>query len=308
MSDTRKPLIYLEYISCDFCGGNEFLTRYRKPDNWLWLNQFEYPVVECLRCGLVFINPRPTVESMNHFYPREYFNERDSSAFVKKYENQIEYVPDLKNARVLDIGCARGNWLIFLKNKYPDIDCAGVDYYCDGVDSDEIRFTKKALVDCHFQKEEFDFITAWSVLEHVHYPSSYFQEISRILKKGCKFVFLVTNSESLYGRKAYKEDVPRHLYHFSEKILRLYAEKFGFIFSHIVFDDQIWDGRGHGTFYHGLMSLLGVGWETIRLKKVGAVRAQIGRIGRILDRIVFHTHWEARKKASGIIICEFTKK
>jgi len=307
MNDTRKPPICLEHVSCDFCGGDEYLIRYRKPDNWLWINLFEYPVVECLHCGLVFINPRPSVESMNLFYPPNYFKNRDDAGFIEKYKKQIEYVPVLNNAKVLDIGCARGNWLIYLKSNYPDINCTGVDYYCDGVDSDEIRFYKKTLVDCQFQKEEFDFITAWSVLEHVHYPSEYFHEISRILKKGGKFVFLVTNSESLYSRRAYKEDIPRHLYHFSEKILRQYADKFGFTFSHIAFDDRIWDGRGQGTFYYGLISLLKVDWKTIYLKKVGVLRTQIGRVGSILDRIVFHTHWEARRKASGIIICEFTK-
>jgi hypothetical protein len=33
--------------------------------------------------------------------------------------------------------------------------------------------------------------------------------------------------ESCYGKHAYREDVPRHLYHFSKETLRLYAEKFG---------------------------------------------------------------------------------
>jgi SAM-dependent methyltransferase len=298
----------MEHVNCDFCGGNRYRVRYRKPDTWLWLTPFEYPVVECLACGLVYVNPRPTPQAMPLFYPADFFVGRDNAQFQKHYALQIKFIPPLTREKVLDIGCANGDWLNFLKKQYPDIHCVGLDIYPHHISFEHIEYFRQPLPECDFGGQSFDLITAWAVMEHLHQPGAYFAAVAKNLKKGGKFVFLVTNSESLYGRKAYKEDVPRHLYHFSEKILRLYAEKFGFDFSHIEFNDRIWDGRGQGTFYYGLMSLLGVDWETIHNKKVGLVRTQIGRIGHILDRIVFHTHWEAKRKASGIIICEFTKK
>ena len=298
----------LENVHCDFCGGSRYRVRYRKPDTWLWLTAFAYPVVECLDCGLVYVNPRPTSRVMPLFYPEEFFSHRDNSRFQNQYAVQLEFIPPLTRERVLDIGCANGDWLNFLKTKYPHIDCIGVDIYPRQIAYPHIEYFRQPLPECDFSGRSFDLITAWAVLEHLPQPGDYFAAVAKILKSGGKFIFLVTNSESLYGRKAYKEDVPRHLYHFSEKILHLYADKFGFDFSRIAFDDRIWDGRGHGTFYYGLLSFLGVDWETIHRKQVGMVRTQLGRIGHILDRIVFHTHWEAGKKASGIIICEFTKK
>jgi SAM-dependent methyltransferase len=305
----KNPLpIELEHVNCDFCNGSRYRVRYRKPDTWLWLTPFAYPVVECLDCGLVYINPRPTPHSMPLFYPDEFFAGRDNEQFQKQYAVQFEFIPRLTREKVLDIGCANGDWLNFLKKKYPHIHCVGLDIYPRHIHFEHIEYFCQPLPECDFAERSFDLITAWAVMEHLHQPGEYFAAVAKFLKKGGKFIFLVTNSESLYSRKAYKEDVPRHLYHFSEKILHLYADKFGFDFSHIEFDDRIWDGRGHGTFYYGLMSHLGVNWETIQLKKVGAIRTQIGCIGHILDRIVFHSHWEARRKASGIIICEFSKK
>lgn len=304
-----SPLpIELEHVHCDLCGGNRTRVRYRKPDTWLWLTPFAFPVVECLDCGLVYVNPRPTPRTMSHYYPAEFFAERDNERFQKQYATQLEFIPQLTGERVLDVGCARGDWLDFLRHRYPGIQCVGVDIYPQQIRYEGIEYHHRSLTECDFAENSFDLITAWAVFEHLHHPGEYFSAVANMLKKSGRFVFLVTNSESLYGRRAYREDIPRHLYHFSEKTLRLYAEKFGFEFSRIVFDDRIWDGRGHGTFYHGLMSLLGVDWETIYMKRIGAIRTQIGRIGRLLDRVVFWGHWEARMKASGIMICEFTKK
>lgn len=304
-----QPLpMELEHVHCDLCGGNRYRVRYRKPDNWLWLTPFAYPVVECLDCGLVFVNPRPTPQAMALFYPEEFFSGRDGEPFRERYALQLEFIPRLTREKVLDIGCANGDWLNFLKSRYPGIHCVGVDIYPRQIRHEHFEYLCRSLPECDFAEKSFDLVTAWAVLEHLHQPGKYFAAVAKYLKSGGKFVFLVTNSESLFSRKAYKEDVPRHLHHFSEKTLRAYAERFAFDLSHIAFDDRIWDGRGNGTFYHGLMSLLGVDWETIYLQKVGAVRTQIGRIGRILDRIAFHGHWEARRKASGIMICEFTKK
>lgn len=297
----------LEHVPCNLCGSDRYTVRYRKPDDWLWLNQYEFPVVECVECGLVYVNPRPTPEGMAPYYPEGYHDQRDSEAFARKYAVQLEFVPALTNERVLDVGCARGDWLHFLTNNYPGIESHGVDYYTEEIAYPGIQFCKKELTHCGFEPAMFDVVTAWSVLEHVHAPGDYFAEISRILKPGGRFVFLVPNAESLYGKRAYKEDTPRHLYHFSEKTLTAYAEKYGFEFSDCVYDNRVWDGRGHGTFYYGLLSLFGVNWETIYFKKIGWFRRLVGRVGILMDRVVFKFHWEARRRRSGTMICTFIK-
>ena len=117
----------LEHVSCDFCGSKTYRVRYLKPDNWLWLDLFAYPVVECLDCGLVYVNPRPPFDEMGRFYPPGYHEARDTEEHHRRYEVQAEYLHSLNREAVLDIGCARGDWLHFLKEQHPDIDAHGVE-------------------------------------------------------------------------------------------------------------------------------------------------------------------------------------
>lgn len=299
--------ILFEHVNCDFCGKREYRLRYRKPDNWLWINQFEFPVVECLECGLVYVNPRPTQESMRAYYSIDYHDGRNSEAFIKRYSIYVEFLPKLTDEKVLDIGCAKGDFLYFLKNLYPNIKTYGVPFYSDRVNFKDIIFVNKELTNCGFKDNEFDLITAWAVFEHLHSPDLYFAQVSRMLKQNGKFVFLVTNAESLYGRRAYVEDIPRHLYHFSEKSLSQYALKHGFKISRITYDDRVWDGRGHRSCYFTLQQLFGVSWENRYFKEINRFQKIIGYIGNRMDGIVFRSHWEAKQKKSGIMIVEYVK-
>jgi SAM-dependent methyltransferase len=300
--------IKLEHVNCDLCGSTKYKIRYKKPDNWLWINQFEYPVVKCINCGLVYVNPRPCEEYTGLFYPAGYHAARDTSEHLKRYKIQSKFLPILKNEKILDIGCARGDFLIYLKQIYPDISAYGVDLFSDKTNSKDIKFYKKNLKECNFNAWEFDIVTAWAVFEHLLYPSQYFEEVSRILKKKGKFIFLVTNAESLYGRRAYIEDVPRHTYHYSEKTLQQYAHKYGFIFNRCTYDDSIFDGRGIGTFHYLFSAIAGVSWEDRYYKTINLFQKILIKSGNLLDKFFFKFHWEAYLKRSGIIIVEFEKQ
>ena len=84
----------LEHVRCDLCGSDDYRIRYRKPDNWLWLNLCEYPVVECSGCGLVYVNPRPTFQEMSNFYPPGYHSGRDDTAHLQRYSAQFRQVSE----------------------------------------------------------------------------------------------------------------------------------------------------------------------------------------------------------------------
>ncbi len=299
--------ILLEHIDCDFCRCKKYKTRYRKPDNWLWGTQYEFPVVECVNCGLVYLNPRPTQESMTNFYPKDYHEDRNTESFRLRYQRQIEYLPKLDSQIILDIGCARGNYLAFLKGCYPNIEVVGVDYFSEKVNYDYIEFHKNTLLGSNLENERFDIINAWAVFEHLHEPSIYFQEVWRLLKTGGKFIFLVTNSESLYGTHAYVEDIPRHTYHFSEKTLDNYAKKNGFNNTKYFYENRFWDSSGRGTFHYKLMELFGSSWEKRYLGKISFIQKVAGHVGQKIDNILFKTNWEAKRRKSGILVAEFTK-
>jgi len=297
----------LEHVSCDCCGSNQYTVRYRKPDYWLWLELFEYPVVECADCGLVYVNPRPPYDRMERYYPSGYHDDRDTSEHRRRYEIQRDYLPSLDREKVLDIGCARGDWLHFLKDKYQNISAYGVDFYCESINFNDITFTRGDLPSCGLPAGYFDLITAWAVFEHLHSPDRYFSEVARIIKPGGRFIFLVTNADSLYGRMAYREDIPRHLYHFSPRTITTYASKHGFNVTRIKFDDRLWDGRGTGTFKHLFRRFAGVSWQQLRDQEFSVFSRSIMAFGKLLDLVLFSIHWEARLGRSGIMIVELER-
>lgn len=294
----------MEKIACNLCGSDSQRIVYKKPDTWTWFTNFEFPVVKCRKCGLVFVNPRPDVQEMSNYYPTGYHSNRDSEEHMRRYGIQTQFLPVLQNESVLDIGCAQGDFLLYLKEKYKKIEMYGCDLFSDSVKSKDINFKNTTLTEAGYKDSQFDLITAWAVFEHLHDPDSYFREVKRILKPGGKFIFLVTNSESLYGKMAYIEDIPRHLYHFSKKTIHQYALKHGLKVNNIVFDDRLFDGRGNGTFKYLLENLTGMNWKKRKSGQYNRFQMYAWKYGTMIDKIVFKYHWEEKLGVSGIMIVE----
>jgi SAM-dependent methyltransferase len=244
---------------------------------------------------------------MAKLYPKDYHIGRDDEAHRKRYERQFSYLSTLRPERILDIGCARGDWLNFLHEKWPHSELHGVDAFSSRVHGDAVKFQQCALTDAVLSPDSFDLITAWAVFEHLHTPREYFETVARVLRPGGKFVFLVTNSESCYGKYANSEDVPRHLYHFSEKILSKYADHCRLRLESAHYDDALWDGRGHGTFRYLSGRLAGVRWDNYYFKRFNLLQRAALLMGRTLDRFVFSSHWEARLRRSGIMVAIMSK-
>jgi hypothetical protein len=148
---------------------------------------------------------------------------------------------------------------------------------------------------------------SWAVFEHLHNPTSYFHEARRVLKRGAKLIILVTNSNSMYGRYAFAEDVPRHTYHYSPSTLRRYGEKVRLALRAVDFRDDVFDGRGIGTFRFLLGRAFGFTWEKSMLNELQMHHRIAMRMGGILDRIIFATHWEARLGLSGVMVATYEK-
>ena len=79
---------------------------------------------------------------------------------------------------------------------------------------------------------QFDAITLWHVLEHVHLLHEYLDAFKRILTIDGKLIIAVPNFTSydakIYGKNWAAWDVPRHLWHFSPKSMELLMKKHGF--------------------------------------------------------------------------------
>jgi SAM-dependent methyltransferase len=241
----------MEVVNCNLCGSDQFSLIYRKPDLGLFRSRacgcepYEwFDVVECNNCGLGFVNPRPTRSEISRYYPREFFQYfHDQSSFhQKRYAAEAMFLTGIVHgsqpARLLDIGCASGAFPRFMRAR---------GWYVEGV---EVADAADPITDFPVHRGEFpgvsldapsyDAITAWAVLEHVHDPGAHFRKVGRLLRPGGHFVFLVTNFDSISSRYLFLEDVPRHLYFFTQKTVSLYLELAGLKLERAVYGKSIY--------------------------------------------------------------------
>ncbi len=236
----------MEYILCNCCGSTKLKKIYEKPDEKFFSDEW-FNIVECEECHLGFINPRPSEQEISKYYPSDFFNYFREIDHTKRYTEESEYFLDIEksrqNPKLLDIGCANGDFPRFMKNRGWIVE--GVEPSVTSEPIDDFKIYKKKLTDLELKNEYYDAVTAWAVLEHTHNPLEYFNKIGKILANNGRFVFLVTNFESLASKYLFAEDIPRHLYFFTPKTIKRYLESSGMKLVKINFSDKIYMMRSN---------------------------------------------------------------
>jgi SAM-dependent methyltransferase len=237
----------METTLCNFCG-NTVATPIvcDLPDFLLQRQEVSVTFVKCNVCGLIYQNPRPTLDEMAFHYPPDYESfgpepdKEESSWLLKKaflygVEKRCRFVTRYKRAgRLLDVGCATGNFLQGIR-RYGNWDLFGVeinDHAAQIAQKLGLNVRAGTLEQAGFLEGYFDVVTLWDVLEHLHNPASSLREIFRILKPDGLLVIRVPNAGSwdfrLFGRFWAGFDAPRHLYVFTPSIMELLLGKNNF--------------------------------------------------------------------------------
>ncbi len=296
----------LERVGCNLCGGRDLALMYRKPDTRHWTSPQEFDAVRCRGCGLGFVNPRPSRQSMATFYPPRFYERRRVEEERGRYARQAGYLDGLAPGRVLDIGCAGGAFLQVLAER--GWEPFGMDLFESGNDHGfPLRYGD--LLALAYPGDQFDAVTAWAVFEHLHDPAAYFREVGRILRPGGRFVCLVTNLRSVWSRFAYGEDIPRHLYFYSAATLRRYAAQSGLWVREIACATEIFPPDSSDVFRVRLLRALGYGWPEIHGRAAPlapAVRA-LARVARLLGVALTRPRLEARLGLGGIVVATMEK-
>lgn len=228
----------MKRIKCALCGSEDYSVVLTSEDYRLHTTDEKFDLVRCRRCGLVYVNPRPTKEKMGEFYSRDYYGKQDRLAeiMVKLLHNmKIQKIMSFKKkGRILDVGCGDGEFLLHFKER-------GWEAY--GVDLSEAsyRLARKKLgryvfncelKDCHFPDSYFDLITLNHVLEHMLDPNEELREVHRILKDDGILLLSTPNIDSLQFKISKERwfglDLPRHVYHYSPETIVVMLEKSGF--------------------------------------------------------------------------------
>lgn len=204
----------------------------------------EFDVVFNEKFQCLETTPQPLLEKLGSYYESEdYISHTDASTslvdqlyqIVKKFtlKKKVKLVKKISSGNtILDVGCGTGD---FLKV------CQQNNFEVVGVEPNEKARTlaaSKLGSDTKFysdlfelQKEQFDVITLWHVLEHVPDLETYVQKLTSLLKPNGVLIVAVPNYKS-FDAKHYKQfwaayDVPRHLWHFSKKsIVTIFSKQF----------------------------------------------------------------------------------
>lgn len=205
---------------------------------------------KCTNCSFVWLNPTPSQECLNSFYPSNYHGFNTQSNFIiKNLYKLVNYFRIKKysdflnkpNSSLLDVGCADANYFDTLKKISPQVHCTGIE------NNEEIvskalkngRNVKLGTINDLDQSLKYDLIIMNNLIEHVRNPV---QELTkaRSLLKDDGVIFIETPNTDSWDFKLFKKywgglHTPRHTFLFNPtstysvcKLTKLKVEKFLF--------------------------------------------------------------------------------
>lgn len=245
-ADAKCGVEEMETINCNLCGSEDYRVVYSMPDRLYFQDEW-FTVVECKTCGLGFVNPRPAYSEIFRYYPPSFYEgfEKERNFHQRRYRNQAKFLTDIAKSKetkvLLDVGCANGDFPRYMQNLGWEVE--GVEVSPNSKPISDFRIYNQEFTNIPISKPYYDAITAWAVLEHVHDPMAYFRKAAEVLKVGGFFVFLVTNFESISSRCLFREDLPRHLYFYTEETVRKYLSTSGLKLIKSDYNDNVYSMR-----------------------------------------------------------------
>jgi len=234
--------------ACPLCDAKQFKEHLVVKD--YFLSKEEFQLCRCVKCDLIFTNPRPNSEEITEYYrSTEYIshsNNTDSLTSIiykgvrsytlkKKYQLINKYLSPRPQVRHLDYGCGTGHFINYTTKK------GWISY---GYEPDETALSAssyqvKPLIYNDLgsiSKHKYDIISLFHVLEHVHNLEQILKLLLAQLKDQGLLILALPNHKS-YDANYYKEhwagyDVPRHLYHFNQNSIQQLAKIYGLKIEH----------------------------------------------------------------------------
>ena len=224
-------------LSCNLCDSPNATPIYSLTDT-LYNIPGEFTLQQCTNCGLMYLSPRPTLDSIGAYYPADYSCyrppiENEKWAIMRwirkrklaKRRQLIEQFSKKTEGEILDVGCATGLFLQEMiqsgwHGKGIEPIASAAEY---ALETFGLQVFQGNLNQSTYASNSFDVITFWDVLEHTFSPSQELADAARLLHEGGLIAISVPNWDSverrLFGNYWQGLDSPRHLYVFTRNTL-----------------------------------------------------------------------------------------
>jgi 2-polyprenyl-3-methyl-5-hydroxy-6-metoxy-1,4-benzoquinol methylase len=208
-----------------------------------------FGVWECADCTVRFTQDIPDAASIAPYYnATAYVSHTDTKEglvnklyhivrgfTLKTKRNLLQQQTQLQQGNLLDIGAGTGAFTQIMKDAAWQVTGLEPDASARTIAHEKFGLQLQSI-ESLFQltPNQFDAITLWHVLEHVHDLHKYFEVFYTVLKPTGKLFIAVPNYTSedanTYQSSWAAYDVPRHLHHFDINSMTSLVEKAGFKF------------------------------------------------------------------------------
>jgi 2-polyprenyl-3-methyl-5-hydroxy-6-metoxy-1,4-benzoquinol methylase len=227
-------------IKCPLCKSGNILNHSLVKD--YAVSQKEFTLCRCGDCELLFTNPRPKEEEIGPYYDfKEYYSHEDKVqnftqwVYQKIRNYSIRKKVDLifglsKGGSLLDYGCGTGEFLQEAQRQKWTVRGIEPSEKARGQALRKLPNQVVPTLNELPEEESYDVVTLFHVLEHIHSLRKTLKSIVNHLKPGGYILIAVPNPHSEdakhYGSTWAGYDVPRHLYHFSQKSMAVIQDEF----------------------------------------------------------------------------------
>lgn len=226
--------LILEHVVCDLCGQDDAALVTISSDHE-HVVPGEFQVVHCQQCGLYYLNPRPTADTIGQCYPGDYYaysssaDQRGNLSLKKRVKRLIrshqtlssvaKHIAPLRHAaedsdiaddvhewikpgNVLDIGCGAGAFLDAMRENgwttYGIEPSAGAAAAACAKGHAVFCQSATEPVPEELARYAFDLVLMSHSLEHVHSPTQALANLRPLLKQvSGRLIIEVPNVESL---------------------------------------------------------------------------------------------------------------
>ena len=232
---------------CGACGSREIRTLFHASDRLYRTTEKSFLVVECQRCRLIRLYPKPTPTELATYYPSDYWHS-DKGGRITAIEEFYRRLVSLDHIRflegairaaagtglVLDVGCGGALLLRLLRERGHKVlgsdfslDAAAIAWGQNGVPAFCGTLTQAPIRDA-----SVSVLSMFHVLEHLYKPNEYLAAAHRLLEPGGRLVIQVPNAASwqflIFGENWNGIDVPRHIHNFRLTDLNVLLDRCGF--------------------------------------------------------------------------------